>query len=192
MKSNIFSQLGASNHSKQDRHEQDFYATEQWAVEKLLEYEPLQRNILEPSVGNGNIATVLTNKGHNVLALDIIDRGYPNTIVTDFMEYNAPILGYDVVCNPPYKFAQEHITHALCYMGQNQKLCALLKIQFLESVKRKQLFDKYPPKTVYVFRKRTNCAKNNDFDAYSSSAVCYAWFVWETGYTGETTLRWID
>lgn len=31
-----------------------------------------------------------------------------------------------------------------------------------------------------------------DFYATDPSAVCYAWYVWEKGYKGDTIVRWID
>jgi len=37
-----------------------------------------------------------------------------------------------------------------------------------------------------------NCAKNGDFEKYTSSAVAYAWFVFEKGYKGDTIVRWIN
>lgn len=33
---------------------------------------------------------------------------------------------------------------------------------------------------------------NGEFDKITSSAVAYAWFVWVKGFTGETTVRWIN
>ena len=33
---------------------------------------------------------------------------------------------------------------------------------------------------------------NGDFKTFTSSAVAYAWFVWEKGYTGETGIKWIN
>ena len=53
-------------------------------------------------------------------------------------------------------------------------------------------FKKYPPKTIYVFSGRIPCAKNGDFDKYPSSAIAYAWFVWEKGYQGDTIVKWIN
>lgn len=44
---------------------------------------------------------------------------------------------------------------------------------------------------MYVFRKRTNSYRNDD-RSLGGSAVCYCWYVWEKGYTGEPTIRWID
>lgn len=41
---------------------------------------------------------------------------------------------------------------------------------------------------------RVLCAKNADFDymrKHGGSAVSYAWWVWQKGYKGKTTLDWI-
>ncbi len=51
---------------------------------------------------------------------------------------------------------------------------------------------KLKPKTVYVSSSRLNCAKDGNFDLYTSSAIAYAWFVWEKGYQGDTIVKWIN
>lgn len=34
---------------------------------------------------------------------------------------------------------------------------------------------------------------NGDFEKYNySSAICYAWFVWEKGYKGKPEIEWIN
>lgn len=34
---------------------------------------------------------------------------------------------------------------------------------------------------------------NGDFGKYAkSNAICYAWYVWEKGYKGETIIRWMN
>lgn len=53
----------------------------------------------------------------------------------------------------------------------------------------------YTPKAVYVFSKRVNPLRNGlEVDENGkpwSSTMCFAWFVWEHGYTGEPCIRWI-
>lgn len=70
-----------------------------------------------------------------------------------------------------------------------------LKLTFLEGKARYNgLFKAYPPKHIYVFSERVPCAKNADFDgmkASGGSAVAFAWFVWERGYSGDTVVSWI-
>lgn len=93
-------------------------------------------------------------------------------------------------------------------LPEGGKLALFLPIQFLESDSRRELFKNYPPKTVYVCVDRVLCGMNDDFTAKDkqgntiykkdgspkrmSSAKCYAWFVWEKGYQGDTKLKWIN
>ena len=70
------------------------------------------------------------------------------------------------------------------------KIAMFLKVQFLEGKARKQFFINNPPKKVYVFSSRVSCAKNGDFTS-AVNAVCYAWFVWEKGFKGDPSIKWI-
>jgi putative uncharacterized protein (fragment) len=48
-KSVIYRTMGASNHTQDDRAEQDFYATDPKAIDALLEVEDFSKSILEPA-----------------------------------------------------------------------------------------------------------------------------------------------
>ena len=77
-------------------------------------------------------------------------------------------------------------------IDEGAKVAFFLKVLFLEGKKRKKLFERYHPKTVYISSSRIICAKNGRFDEVKSSAMAYAWFVWEKGYKGNTVLKWIN
>lgn len=75
-------------------------------------------------------------------------------------------------------------------------LCIMfLKTTFLEGQSRyKKIFSKTPPIYIYQFVSRILCAKNGDFEKMrkgGGSAVSYAWFVFQKGYYGNTTVKWI-
>lgn len=125
--------------------------------------------------------------------MDIVDRGYVGTEVRDFLATTQDDLNFspDIITNPPYALAKEFVEHALDISMDSVKVAMFLKIQFLESKKRYELFKKYPPKKIYVFVNRVNCGKNGIFGK-ESSAVCYAWFVWEKGYKGLPRVDWIS
>lgn len=192
-KNSIYKTLGASNHTEKEREENDYYATEPKAIEWLMTLEPLNKNIWECAVGGGHLADVLIQHGYNVKCSDIIKRcEYAETL--DFLTTDVKYDG-DVVTNPPYKFAKEFIEKAIEVVNDGNKVAMFLKIQFLEGKARKQLFAKYPPKTIYVSSSRLLCAKNADFKgmiAGGGSAVAYAWFVWEKGFKGKTTIEWFN
>jgi len=186
----VYRNIGASNHSLGIREENDFYATEPKAAELLLEIMPELDNIWECAVGEGHLAKVFDNAGKLYKATDLIDRGYG--ITEDFLLCNEHYYNGDIVTNPPYKLAQEFVEHALELIDTGRYVCMFLKVLFLESRSRKELFQKYPLKTIYVSSSRINCAKNGDFNTYTSSAIAYAWFVWQKGYTGESVVKWIN
>lgn len=71
-------------------------------------------------------------------------------------------------------------------------LTAGLKVQFLESQRRRKLFDRKELKTVYVFSKRISCVKNGDFRTPCNSVIAYAWYEFEKGYNGQPTIEWIN
>ena len=110
----------------------------------------------------------------------------------DFLSYvPEPRNSRDIITNPPYKYAAEFVEHALDISQESVKVAMFLKLTFLEGGKRKQLFDKYPPKKIYVFRNRVDCWKNGIKPDKPSKAVCYAWFVWEKGFSGSPEIAWI-
>ena len=187
----VFTCLGASNHAIEARGSEDFYATEPKVAELLLEVEPNLNRIWECACGEGHLAEVFRKAGKLNLATDIVNRGYGDG-VRDFLDKN--LIGYvgDIVTNPPYKYAKEFVKKAIEIIPEGHKVCMFLRVLFLESKSRKKLFEKYPPKTIYVSSSRIMCAKNGNFKDYAASALAYAWFVWEKGYKGETVIKWIN
>ena len=118
---------------------------------------------------------------------DLIDRGYGTGGVDFFLQKD--IFDGDIVTNPPYKYAQEFIEHALTLVPDGHKVCMFLKIQFLEGKTRRKLFDTQPPKRVWVSSSRIQCGRNGIFQG---SMIAYAWYVWEKGYQGDTVLKWFN
>lgn len=189
----VYTTLGASNHTDNGREQLDYYATDPLAAELLLEKESFSSIIWECAVGGGHLAEVFKRNGHRVICSDIIDRGYATTHILDFLNcYPSFPLDVDIITNPPYKYAKQFILKALDCVKDGYKVAMFLRLQFLEGKSRKELFEKYPPKTVYISRGRIKCAMNGEFDKFPHSAIAYAWFVWEKGYTGKTIIDWIN
>ena len=189
----IYKTLGASNHTEKEREANDYYATEPKAVELLLEQEKFSPWVWECACGEGHISEVLKANGYNVFSSDLIDRGYEGTEVIDFLTATKNEL--DIITNPPYKYAKEFVEHALNISPDGTKVAMFLKVQFLEGKERRKLFEKYPPKVIYVASGRLLCAKNGEFQRMKEgggSAVAYAWFVWKKGFSGAPIIKWIN
>lgn len=186
----VFVTLGASNHTVNPRAENDFYATDPRAIELLLNVENFSDKVWECACGEGHLSKVLESKGYDVISTDLIDRGF-GTGGVDFLSFSETFDG-DIITNPPYKYAIEFVEKAISSITNGHKVAMLLRLSFLEGISRRKLFDRHPPKTVYVASKRILCAKNGDFENSDGSAIAYAWFVWEKGFVGEPTLRWFN
>lgn len=190
-----FKNIGASSHAVNERETNDFYATHPIALEKLLEIETFNKLIWECAAGQGHLSEALKSNGYEVFSSDLIDRGYGVSNVDfltckkEYLTFNQP---FDIITNPPYKYAQDFIEKALDLVNDGCRVAMLLRLLFLESQKRKELFLKYPPQYIYVSSSRINCALNAEFETYNGGAMAYAWYIWEKGYAGETILRWFN
>ena len=191
-KTAVYVTNGDSSHSARERETRDYYATDPRAVTELLKRETFCNEILEPACGGGHISEILKRSGYDVVSADIVKRGYSGQDYTaDFLRDGLKWSG-DIITNPPYKYAAEFVEHALDVIDYGHKVAMFLKLTFLEGEKRRALFQQNPPRKIYVFTKRINCALNGEEKFFNmSSAVCYAWFVWEKGSREKPVIDWI-
>ena len=212
----LFSCNTCNSHSKETRQIFDFYATDPLAIEWLMKLEPQISNVWECFVGTGNLAEPLRREGKLRAISDIVDRGYyPENIMTsygkDFFQMTKIWKG-DIVSNPPYAQNLESVKHCLELLIEGHYLAMFMKLTFLEGKERKKFFKDNPPLRVWVSSSRIYCAKNNQFLVpkkdkdgnvkldkdgnpimeRQSSAACYAWFIWQKGYKGDTIIKWFN
>ena len=166
-KTTTWATLGASNHSDYERAEHDFYASSPKAIDEL--YKVIEKPVVvrECACGEGHLSKRMEQLGSEVISTDLIDRGYGVGGV-DFLQADK-LLAPVIITNPPYRYAKEFVLHAL------------------------ELGAEYPPRTVAVFTRRIQVALNGDPEMFKkSSAACYAWFIWDKGYTGAPKITWIN
>jgi len=169
----------------------DFYASPPVAVEKLLEREKFGTLTMEPCCGSGVVSKVLEAHGYSVISRDLYDWGYgePNRdfLKDDITEVDA------VITNPPFKESLAFCEKALeCTKARKGKVALLCRLQWLEGIRRKKLFESSPFKKTWVFSKRIPRMHRFGFEGEpGTTLLCFAWFVWDWTYQGEPTLGWI-
>lgn len=176
--------------ARQNVEEHDFYPTPDYATEALLDRELFEEGVIwECACGDGAISKILKSRGLQVFSTDLINRGYGEVRNLDFIQELPDIYkAKHIITNPPFKLAKSFIEQAL-YMTTG-KVAMLLRLAFLESADRYELFKTTPLKTVYVFSKRlTMSAKGKG--ASKGGMIPFAWFVWEHGYEGKPYIEWI-
>lgn len=170
----------------------DSYATPAVAVRALMRAERLPRSVADPCCGAGSILDTLKEAEHVVHGADIIDRGWPHTIIRDFLE--APILMHDVgiVSNPPYRLALQFVEKAIAdRCGYH---AWLLRTNFLESMGRMAFFERSPPSRLHIFSRRLPMMHRENWTGpRASSNTSYAWYVWDSrGGDNRPQLNWLD
>lgn len=157
----------------------DCYWTPAEAVRALTEIERLPAAaIIDPCCGNGAILNVLEAAGYMVHGIDIVDYGWPGTVIRDYFAGPVRMDGVALVTNPPYRLAQRFIEKAL---DDGTRFAAfLLRLNFLESMRRKRFFETHPPSRIWVSSRRLPMMHRQGWTGRkSTSNHCYAWFVWD-------------
>jgi hypothetical protein len=167
----------------------DLYETPDVAVHALLRIERLPHHIWEPACGPGRIVNVLRGSGHTVWATDLVDYECPDSEsgVDFLMERQARIDVEAIVTNPPFKLAGEFVAHALTLCP---RVVMLLRLAFLESVRRSPILDSGHLARVHVFRKRLPMMHRDGWEGRkANSGMAFAWFAWDKAHTGPTELH---
>jgi len=163
----------------------DFYATPAIAVTALLDanpkhLDPASVRIREPAAADGGIVLPLRERGFAVIASDITARDFPLHFVSDFfLLTQAPAGTTTIITNPTYRSAQRFAEHAVDLAPD---VFLLLRLCFLESVRRTDLLEHRGLYTLYVFRRRLPRMHRAGWNGRrTSSSICFAWFHWRRG-----------
>lgn len=163
----------------------DYYPTPPWATRALVEHvwphlrfspapRPDEPHIWEPAAGCGAMSRVLEEYGLRVRATDIEPRG-DGIGKFDFLDEtccDAPPAW--VVTNPPFSLAQEFVERGLAVARRG--VCVLVRLSWLETIGRFEMFSRHTPQRVGVFSERVPFREGR-LDAKVASATAYAWIV---------------
>lgn len=165
------------------RAERDLYAEPEWAVEALIAVEDMARQVWDPASGRGTIPNVCNRNGIKAYGTDLSGS-------CDFFHFTACPMPYtrSIICNPPFKLAEEFIHHAVVDLNV-EAAAFLLRLAFLEGQARRKLFETTPLARVWVFSKRVSMPPPGK--KIGGGAVAFAWFVWRQGHQGPPMIGWL-
>jgi hypothetical protein len=159
----------------------DAYFTPKEAIRALLALEKIPSRVFDPCCGNGALLDLLEAAGHHVSGADIHDYGWRGTIVKDFLASSHDLRGTAIVSNPPYKKAQEFLQKVI---DEGSPYHAwLLRLNFLESMRRKPFFERHPPSRIWVSSRRLPQMHQHGWTGTeTSNNACYCWYVWDGSF----------
>ena len=182
----------SGSHPHTDRN-LDFYETPSVATDALLRVEWLPRPpafIWEPAAGNGAIAKVLEANGYRVVKSDIVQRDYELDCVSDFLTMPAQFNVEAIVSNPPYRLAHQFVIKALRLVPE---VHFLLRLTFLESMRRSDILDTGNLRAVRVFKNRLPFMHRDGWAGpRATSSIAFAWFSFSRDHNGPAELSRIE
>lgn len=184
------------NQSDPTRNKNDLYRTPPIATFILQKYSNVPKNVVEPCAGYGNISAELLRHGHNVKSYDL--NHYPEAIVpievgVDVLELKAPEGYTGFVTNPPY---HKNLPMKIAQIGiRDYEYTALLvRLTYLEGVRRKELFDRHPPSQLIFFSDRIRFDNAHiepiEKNQQIGGMIAYVWVIWKRDSEGLTSLKW--
>ncbi len=195
------------------REENDWYVEDEAVTQCLIEKERFfGYTLCDPCCGQQNILKVFSETPSDITGvqdlegMDIVKRPCPheavynvtgrkpNIRIQNFLEYSGPKQWDSIVCNPPFKDAQAFIEKALSVT--RFKVCAFLRLAFLEGKGRQAFYEAHPLTRLWVSRGRAKITPGSFMSIPTeqrrplSSTEAYAWFVFEHGRQPSNTHGW--
>ena len=167
----------------------DFWPTPFEITRALLGIHPPPRHsvIIEPSAGDGSIASVLRLGGYTVIGVEIQPRFKESlevqchqVLIKDWLAFSLSdtyISRNDsIACigNPPYKPAKLMVAHVEHALQLADYVAMLLPCTFLHSYERVRFNRTYPVNGYYPIAKRPSCSRDTSVGKRDLS-----WFVWD-------------
>lgn len=147
---------------KGERKAFDVYETPESSVEALFGIIPIDisKKYLEPCRASGRI--------YNHLPIGSAWGEIRDGVDYLATKYNPVDL---VITNPPYSLAQEFVEKSLT---EAPVVVMLLRLGFLESLKRKEFWEKNPLTSLIILSKRPSFTEDGKTDGSG-----YGWFIWD-------------
>lgn len=177
----------------------DFFCTPPWSTRALLAELclPLGTTVWEPAAGEGHMAEVIRDDGHDVFASDVHDYGV-GYAVGSFLLATLPLddtvlppfTTEWIITNPPFNEAAAFAKRGLQIATEGVAL--LVRSNWLEGVERyTSLFSVNRPSEVFQFCERVPMTRGR-WDPDASTATAYCWVVWRTAEPAYITqYHWI-
>ncbi len=183
---------------KMERHPWDWYVEEQWVTHRLLDFAPIDTNVmvLDPCCGGGNIVKALRDRRMAAFGMDLFDRGAPHFLgCHDFIGDQRALLeaaeDLSIFFNPPFSYQDGAIVRGLAERFirraidvATHQVAALLPLKWLGSGARYRLFAAHPPTGIYVMCERPSMPPGDKIDelgddAFARGKVDYMWLLWD-------------
>lgn len=171
---------------RRERWPRDWYVEPSWTVHALFDRVRFVGLIHDPACGGGTIPRVARERGFIATGSDLVDRGFGQGGI-DFL--NDHERRSNIVCNPPYKLAEQFVRHALDVT--EFKVAVIVPLNFAAGQGRwHSLFLPHPPAREVVLSRRPSMPPGGTDIPAKNGTTDYCWLVWDRDHDGPTIKKW--
>jgi hypothetical protein len=164
----------------------DRYVEPNWCSRRLLEEESFAGTIHDPAAGTGRILASARAAGFKATGADISPLS-SDVRAIDFLKDRRK--RHNIICNSPYALMREFALHALELA--ERKVAFLVPLARLNAA---HWLQQTPLQRIWLLTPRPSIPPHSYLLAGKKPEgghVDFCWLVWERGFNGVPTLRWL-
>jgi hypothetical protein len=170
------------------REKDDWYIEDRWVSTRFFEIEHFEGVVWDPACGMGRIIKAARAARLRTHASDLRYRHF-KCQVKDFFEFQSKDRRDNIASNPPFKFIDAFLAHALNLA--RRKVALIVPADWANGHQRSEWLDTTPLRAVYRLSPRPSMPPGHVIRAGQNSGqgtkdFCIA--VWEHGYRGVPSL----
>ncbi len=174
----------------------DWYVEPPECSAALFQLEEFKGTVWDPACGLGRIVEQARLAGLEAFGSDIVARSPLCDAESDFLDTTFKPAFENIVMNPPFGCAEEFVRKAIEIVPCGGKVAVILPLVWVSgfSKKRDWLPDS-PLKTLYPISPRPSMPPGKVIEAGikpGNGTKDFAWLVWESGYSGEASVRFMN
>jgi hypothetical protein len=177
---------------KWSREANEHYVEPEWVSARLFAVEKFEGGVFDPACGFGRIVASARAAGLTAIGADIVDRGWSDGLVGDFLDMEPgglPQMPPNIVTNPPFNIAPQFVQHALELAVH--KVAVVFPIARLNAAHWIRCLPLY---RIWLLTPRPSMPPGHTITAGKKPGggkVDFCWLVFLRGYEGAPQVGWI-
>lgn len=179
-----------------ERDPHDWYVEPNECSAALFSLEKFEGTVWDPACGLGRILNQARLAGLTAIGSDLVNRAMECVTTSDFLRRSHTPVFDNIVMNPPFSLAEEFVREAIRIVPQGGKVAAILPLVWVSGFSSKRDWLPVSPlKTLFSISPRPSMPPGRVIQSGikpGNGTKDFAWLVWQKGYTGATSLKFMN